>query len=106
MLAKVKKHSGVLQEFDKAKLKTSLKKAGAKEEHATKVADKVAGKVNVFLRHGLILVFLRQSVFNPARLYSSSMKPTIALTCSSLTFSSFRPCNIKASFFLGSLLRL
>lgn len=45
MLAKVKKHSGVLQEFDKAKLKASLKKAGAKEEHATKVADKVAGKV-------------------------------------------------------------
>lgn len=34
-----------MQEFDKAKLKTSMKKAGAKEEHATKVADKVAGKV-------------------------------------------------------------
>jgi transcriptional regulator NrdR family protein len=34
-----------MQEFDKAKLKNSLKKAGAKEEHATKVADKIAGKV-------------------------------------------------------------
>jgi hypothetical protein len=34
-----------MQEFDKAKLKTSMKKAGAKEEHTTKVADKVAGKV-------------------------------------------------------------
>jgi transcriptional regulator NrdR family protein len=45
MLAKVKKRSGVMQDFDKAKLKTSLKKAGAKEEHAAKVADKVAGKV-------------------------------------------------------------
>ena len=45
MLAKVKKHSGSMQDFDKAKLKTSLKKAGAKEEHAAKVADKVAGKV-------------------------------------------------------------
>jgi transcriptional regulator NrdR family protein len=45
MLVKVKKRSAVPQEFDKAKLKTSLKKAGTKEEHATKVADKVAGKV-------------------------------------------------------------
>jgi hypothetical protein len=44
-LAKLKKRSGTMQEFDKAKLKTSIKKAGAKEEHATKVADKVAGKV-------------------------------------------------------------
>jgi transcriptional regulator NrdR family protein len=43
-LAKVKKRSGAMQEFDKSKLKTSLKKAGAKEEHATKVADKITGK--------------------------------------------------------------
>ena len=42
MLVKVKKRS---EEFDKAKLKTSLKKAGAKEEHVTKVADKIADKV-------------------------------------------------------------
>jgi transcriptional regulator NrdR family protein len=45
MLVKVKKRSAIMQDFDKAKLKTSLKKAGTKEEHATKVADKVAGKV-------------------------------------------------------------
>lgn len=43
-MAKVKKRSGIMQDFDKAKLKTSLKKAGAKEEHATKVADKITGK--------------------------------------------------------------
>ena len=41
-MVKVKKRS---EEFDKAKLKTSLKKAGAKEEHVTKVADKIADKV-------------------------------------------------------------
>ena len=41
-MVKVKKRS---EEFDKAKLKTSLKKAGAKESHARKVADKVARKV-------------------------------------------------------------
>jgi transcriptional regulator NrdR family protein len=42
VLVKVKKRS---EKFDKAKLKTSLKKAGAKEAHARKVADKIAGKV-------------------------------------------------------------
>jgi len=31
--------------FDKAKLKASLKKAGAKEADARKVADKIAAKV-------------------------------------------------------------
>jgi transcriptional regulator NrdR family protein len=42
VLVKVKKRS---EEFDKAKLKTSMKKAGAKEAHARKVANKIAGKV-------------------------------------------------------------
>jgi 2-phosphoglycerate kinase len=42
VLVKVKKRS---EKFDKAKLKTSLKKAGAKDEHATKVADKISDKV-------------------------------------------------------------
>ncbi len=41
-MVKVKKRS---EEFDKAKLKISMKKAGAKEYHARKVADKIAGKV-------------------------------------------------------------
>ena len=44
-MVNVKKRSGVMEEFDKAKLKTSLTKAGAKEEHATKVTDKITGKV-------------------------------------------------------------
>jgi transcriptional regulator NrdR family protein len=42
VLVKVKKRS---EKFDKAKLKTSMKKAGAKESHARKVANKIAGKV-------------------------------------------------------------
>ena len=42
MLVKVKKRS---EKFDKAKLKASLKKAGAKESHARKVVNKIAGKV-------------------------------------------------------------
>jgi transcriptional regulator NrdR family protein len=42
LVRKVRKRS---EKFDKAKLKTSLKKAGAKESHARKVADKIAGKV-------------------------------------------------------------
>jgi len=44
-LVRVKKHSGAVQDFDKAKLKASLKKAGAKEEHATKVAEVIEGRV-------------------------------------------------------------
>ncbi len=42
MLVKVKKRS---EEFDKAKLKRSMKKAGARDAHARKVADKIARKV-------------------------------------------------------------
>ena len=42
VLVNVKKRS---EKFDKAKLKASLKKAGAKEAHARRVADKIAGKV-------------------------------------------------------------
>jgi transcriptional regulator NrdR family protein len=42
VLVKVKKRS---EKFDKAKLKTSMKKAGAKEAHARRVANKIAGKV-------------------------------------------------------------
>jgi transcriptional regulator NrdR family protein len=55
-LVKVKKHSGVTQDFDKAKLKASVKKAGAKEEHATKVADNLASKV----REGTMTVEIRR----------------------------------------------
>ena len=41
-MVKVRKRSEM---FDKAKLKASLKKAGAKEADARKVADKIAAKV-------------------------------------------------------------
>ena len=41
-MVKVKKRS---EEFDKAKLRTSMKKAGAKAAHARKVANKIASKV-------------------------------------------------------------
>jgi transcriptional regulator NrdR family protein len=41
-LVKVKKRS---ENFNKAKLKASIKKAGAKDAHATKIAEKIAGKV-------------------------------------------------------------
>ena len=41
-LVKVKKRS---ENFDKAKLKASMKKAGAKEAHARKVVNKIARKV-------------------------------------------------------------
>jgi len=44
-LVKVKKRAGSMLDFDRAKLKASLKKAGVKEEHATKVTGIVAGKV-------------------------------------------------------------
>lgn len=44
-MVKVKKRSAAMKDFDKAKLKASLKKAGAKEEHATKVAGIVSPKV-------------------------------------------------------------
>jgi transcriptional regulator NrdR family protein len=40
-LVKIKKRS---ENFDKEKLKASVKKAGAKDAHAAKVADKIAGK--------------------------------------------------------------
>jgi len=41
-LVKVKKRS---ENFDRAKLKVSLRKAGAKEEHATRVAETVERRV-------------------------------------------------------------
>ena len=44
-MAKVKKRAGTMKDFDRAKLKASLKRAGAKEEHAAKVTETVAGKV-------------------------------------------------------------
>jgi hypothetical protein len=54
-LVKVKKCS---EDFDKEKLKASVKKAGAKEEHATNVANKIAGKV----KSGTTTVLIRRWV--------------------------------------------
>lgn len=78
-MAKVKKRSGIMQEFEKAKCKTSMKKAGAKEEHATKVADKVAGKV----KDGTATVEIREWVITEltpldskaTKAYSTYKKP-------------------------------
>jgi len=54
-LVKVKKRS---EDFNKEKLKASVKKAGAKDEHAAKVADKIAGKV----KPGTTTVLIRRWV--------------------------------------------
>jgi len=54
-MVKVKKRS---EDFDREKLKASVKKAGAKDEHATKVAYKIAGKVKT----GTTTVMIRRWV--------------------------------------------
>jgi transcriptional regulator NrdR family protein len=59
-LVKVKKRS---EDFNKAKLKASMKKAGAKDAHATKIADKIAGKV----KPGTTTVVIRRWVITELR---------------------------------------
>jgi transcriptional regulator NrdR family protein len=59
-LVKVKKRS---ENFNKAKLKASVKKAGAKDAHATKIADKIAGKVKA----GTTTVVIRRWVITELR---------------------------------------
>jgi transcriptional regulator NrdR family protein len=59
-LVKVKKRS---EDFNKAKLKASIKKAGAKDAHATKVADKIASKVKA----GTTTVLIRRWVITELR---------------------------------------
>lgn len=54
-MVKVKKRS---EDFDKEKLKASVKKAGAAEEHAAKVADRVAEKV----KSGTTTILIRRWV--------------------------------------------
>lgn len=51
-MVKVKKCS---EDFDRVKLEDSLKKAGAREEHATKVAEAVARRV----REGMTTVEIK-----------------------------------------------
>ena len=59
-MVEVKKRS---EGFDKAKLKVSVKKAGAKDEHATKVADNIASKV----KEGMTTFEIRQWVITELR---------------------------------------
>ena len=59
-MVKVKKRS---ENFNKAKLKASMKKAGAKDAHATKIADKIAGKV----KQGTTTVVIRRWVITELR---------------------------------------
>jgi transcriptional regulator NrdR family protein len=59
-LVKVKKRS---ENFNKAKLKASMKKAGAKDAHATKIAEKIAGKV----KPGTTTVVIRRWVITELR---------------------------------------
>lgn len=44
-MVKVMKRSGDLEDFDEVKLEASLTRAGASEEHASRVAGIVAGNV-------------------------------------------------------------
>lgn len=75
-LVKVKKRS---ENFDKAKLKSSMKKAGAKDTHASKIADKIAGKV----KPGTTTVIIRRWVITEltpldskaAKAYATYKKP-------------------------------
>ena len=75
-MVKVKKRS---EDFEKAKLIASVKKAGAKDEHAAKVADSIAGKV----KEGMETFLIRQWVITEltpldpkaAKAYETYKKP-------------------------------
>ena len=75
-MVKVKKRS---ENFNKAKLKTSMKRAGAKDAHATKIVDKIAGKV----KPGTTTVVIRRWVITElkpldaqaAKAYETYKKP-------------------------------
>jgi DNA-binding protein len=54
LLVRVKKRGGFLQEFDKKKLEVSLKKAGAREKQALKVAEKVTSRLEEGITTGKI----------------------------------------------------
>ena len=75
-MVKVKKRS---EDFEKAKLIASVKKAGAKDEHATKVADIVAGKVKegteTFLIRQWVITELTPLDPRAAKAYETYKKP-------------------------------
>jgi len=76
-MVKVKKRS---EDFEKAKLKASIKKAGAKDEHAAKVADNVAAKVKegteTFLIRQWVITELTPLDSKAAKAYETYKKPT------------------------------
>ena len=79
-LVKVKKRS---EDFNKAKLKASIMNAGAKDKHATKVADKIASKVKagtttVMIRRWVIIE-LRPLDAKAAEAYMKYKKPASLL---------------------------
>ena len=75
-MVKVKKRS---EDFEKAKLKASVKKAGAKDEHAIKVADNIAGKVKegteTFLIRQWVITELTPLDPQAAKAYETYKKP-------------------------------
>ena len=75
-MVKVKKRS---EDFEKTKLIASVKKAGAKDEHATKVADIVAGKVKegteTFLIRQWVITELTPLDPRAAKAYETYKKP-------------------------------
>jgi len=75
-MVKVKKRP---EDFEKAKLKASVKKAGAKDEHAAKVADVVAGRVKegteTFLIRQWVITELTPLDPNAAKAYETYKKP-------------------------------
>ena len=75
-MVKVKKRS---EDFDKEKLKASVKKAGAKDEHAAKVADDIAGKVKsgtaTFLIRRWVITELTPLDPKAAKAYETYKKP-------------------------------
>ena len=75
-MVKVKKRS---EDFEKAKLIASVKKAGAKDEHATKVADIVADKVKegtqTFLIRQWVITELTPLDPKAAKAYETYKKP-------------------------------
>lgn len=79
-MVKIKKRSGSMQDFDKAKLKASLKKAGAEEEHATKVTESVAGAVRegttTAMIKRMVAIELRGMDQKATQAYETFTKPT------------------------------
>jgi 2-phosphoglycerate kinase len=76
-LVKIKKRS---EDFSKKKLKASIAKAGATDANATKIADKIAGRVKQGTTTGMIrrwvIIELRKLDQKVAEAYETYKKPT------------------------------